>query len=135
VPVYIVNPGSRLIRANTYSQAVNFAAKSLLTAEPVKADALVDMLANGAKVEDARAVVNGELPLENGSAPAFVFNPDPPNRIDARDLQVQAGSTYGDLPIATEHASAAENLDRIDEVLAEANAVDTVTLEGIDHVR
>jgi hypothetical protein len=67
VPIYIVSPGNRLIRANTYGQAVNYAAKAMFKAIPVKAEILADMLREGAKIEDARAPVNQELPLETAS--------------------------------------------------------------------
>lgn len=63
MPVYLVSPGDRLIRANTFSQAINYAAKASMQATPLRADDVLDRIQKGAKIEDARKPENQELPL------------------------------------------------------------------------
>lgn len=78
MPVYLVSPGDRLIRANTFSQAINYAAKASMQATPLRADDVLDRIQKGAKIEDARKPENQELPLENGG-----IRPKPAAAVDS----------------------------------------------------
>lgn len=101
MPVYIINPGAHLVRANSRSQALRFVAEKTLVCEVAKGETIAELMAKGAKCEDARTPETADLPLTN-----------------------DAGNTAGSQS-PTEAASTAA---------PSANGVDTVSIEGIDHV-
>jgi hypothetical protein len=156
MPIYIVSPGNRLIRANTYGQAVNYAAKAMFKAVPVKSDTLADLLAQGVKIEDARAPVNQELPLENGIVvpPAGGPSVGTVTKCDGNhggpmcsDPECWHGAEPGPDPLpatggplepgidGTEMMARAYRDAAIIDGTATADDIDTVNLEGIDHVQ
>lgn len=126
MPVYLVSPGDRLIRANTFSQAINYAAKASMQATPLRADDVLDRIQKGAKIEDARKpeplTVAGEsitAPSNEGAGPAAAAAaPALPERDPHPDVRTLQGT-----PTLTAAGRAA---------LAAASDIDTVE---IDHVR
>lgn len=116
MPVYIINPGQHLVRANSRSQALRFVAEKTLKAEVAKGETVAELMAKGVKCEDARAPETADLPLEPAT-PALVFNGDANAGVPPEEVKIQAGG--------------ARSLDR---VLDDESQVDTVSIEGIDHV-
>lgn len=61
MPVYLVNPGGRLIRANNAAQAVRYVAQSHFKVEVAKGDTVADLMSKGVKCEDARQPETADL--------------------------------------------------------------------------
>lgn len=116
MPVYIINPGQHLIRAASRSQALRFVAEKTLKAEVAKGETIADLMAKGVKCEDARTPETADLPLEKGAH----SDPKAPPAF-------QNDTDTGLYPVNPETAPPADPF-------FETDAVDNVTLEGIDHV-
>lgn len=64
MPVYLVNPGKRLVRANNAAQAIRFVAQSHFRCEVAKGDTIAELMSSGVKCEDARQPETADLVTE-----------------------------------------------------------------------
>lgn len=165
MPVYRVQPGNRIIRANTHGQAASHVAKAMFKATPLKPDDVLDLIAQGAKIEDARAPVNQELfaeasLAENIQSPevcehVFKYRApydvaiaehdkcgkcgaprDTPDPLPAIGGPMEPESPHVVIEIPQETMARVDESDlRLAKLLTPADDIDTVTLEGIDYVQ
>lgn len=121
MPVYFINPGGRLVRANSRAQAVRHVSDGYFKAEIAKGETIAELMAKGVKCEDARAPETAELPLETGDKPTSGNS----------GSHTDQSTPCGDLSPA---ASTDPYLNGIADRHNDSAAVDSVTLEGTDHV-
>lgn len=69
MPVYLVNPGQRLVRASSSSQAIRHVARSYFKCELAKGETIAELMEKGVKCEDARAPETADLVEAAQSAP------------------------------------------------------------------
>ena len=119
MPVYIIQPGAHLVRANSRAQALRFIAEKTFKAEVAKGETVADLMRAGVKCEDARAPETAELPLQPAE-PSVAFTGD-------------TNAAVGPPPVnggAQEETLAA----KIARQGSYESSIDTVIIEGIDHV-
>ena len=123
MPVYIIQASKgtpviakRLVRANSRAQAIRFVAESMFACEVATGETVADLMRVGFPCEDARAPETAELPLEMGDKPT--------SGNSGSHTDQSTPSSGGPLPAADPYLDARRPPDEID----------TVLIEGIDHV-